>query len=34
LSLPLFPKMNEKDVSDVIQAVGKVIEFYRKGIKK
>jgi UDP-4-amino-4,6-dideoxy-N-acetyl-beta-L-altrosamine transaminase len=31
LSLPLFPKMNEKDVSDVIQAVNKVLDFYRKG---
>jgi len=34
LSLPIFPKMNEKDVSDVIQAVNKVLDFYRKGVKK
>jgi perosamine synthetase len=31
LSLPLFPRMNENDVGDVVEAVGKVIDFYRKG---
>jgi perosamine synthetase len=31
LTLPLFPKMNENDVGDVVEAVGKVIDFYRKG---
>ena len=31
LSLPLFPKMTDRDVSDVIQAVTKVLDFYRKG---
>lgn len=30
ITLPLFPKMNEKDVNDVINAVKKVIWHYRK----
>ena len=30
ISLPLFPKMNDKDVKDVIEAVRKIIEYYRK----
>jgi len=30
LTLPLFPKMDENDVNDVIKAVEKVISFYRK----
>lgn len=30
MSIPLFPKMTDKDVEDVINAVKKVIEAYRK----
>ena len=30
MSLPLFPKMSNQDVEDVIQAVKKVVEYYRK----
>ena len=30
ITLPLFPKMSEKDVDDVICAVKKVVEYYRK----
>ena len=30
ITLPLFPMMTQKDVSDVIGAVSKVIDFYRK----
>ena len=30
ITLPLFPMMTQKDVSDVIGAVSKVMEFYRK----
>lgn len=30
ITLPLFPTMTSKDVSDVIGAVSKVIDFYRK----
>lgn len=30
ITLPLFPKMSDKDVEDVIEAVKKVIEYYRK----
>ncbi len=30
ISLPLFPKMNDKDVIDVIDAVRKIIEYYKK----
>jgi UDP-4-amino-4,6-dideoxy-N-acetyl-beta-L-altrosamine transaminase len=30
MTLPLFPKMNDKDVKDVINAVKKVIGYYRK----
>jgi len=30
LTLPLFPKMNDNDVKDVINAVKKVIEYYQK----
>ncbi|WP_232361646.1 DegT/DnrJ/EryC1/StrS family aminotransferase, partial [Bacillus thuringiensis] len=29
ITLPLFPKMTEADVWDVIQAVRKVLSFYR-----
>lgn len=31
LSLPLYPKMSEEDVQDVITGVKKVIAYYRKG---
>lgn len=30
ITLPLFPKMDDRDVEDTIQAVHKVIEFYAK----
>ncbi len=30
ITIPLFPKMTEKDVDDVIEAVKKVIYFYKK----
>ena len=30
ITLPIFPKMNDKDVEDVISAVRKVISYYRK----
>lgn len=30
MSLPLFPKMSNQDVEDVIKAVKKVVEYYRK----
>lgn len=30
ITLPLFPKMSDKDVKDVIEAVNKVISYYRK----
>ena len=30
MSLPLYPKMTDQDVSDVINAVKKIIEYYRK----
>jgi perosamine synthetase len=30
ITLPLFPAMNEKDVNDVIKAVKKTIDYYRK----
>ena len=30
ISLPLFPKMSDKDVKDVIGAVGKIVEYYKK----
>lgn len=30
ITLPLFPKMTNKDVQDVIEAVTKVIDYYRK----
>jgi len=30
ISLPLFPKMNDEDVKDVIEAVRKIIEYYKK----
>ncbi len=29
ISLPLFPKMNDEDVKDVIDAVRKIIEYYK-----
>jgi dTDP-4-amino-4,6-dideoxygalactose transaminase len=30
LTLPLFPRMNEEDVMDVVEAVKKVVSYYRK----
>jgi dTDP-4-amino-4,6-dideoxygalactose transaminase len=30
LSLPLYPKMSEQDILDVIKAVTKVVNYYRK----
>lgn len=30
LTLPLFPKMNDNDICDVVKAVEKVIKYYRK----
>jgi len=30
ISLPIFPKMNDQDVDDVIRAVRKVIRIYAK----
>jgi dTDP-4-amino-4,6-dideoxygalactose transaminase len=30
LSLPLYPRMNENDVSDVVEVVRKVVDWYRK----
>ena len=30
MSIPLYPKLSDQDVEDVIHAVSKVIEFYRK----
>lgn len=33
ITLPLFPKMNNDDVEDVINAVYKVVNFYRRGEK-
>lgn len=30
ITLPIFPKMSDKDVDDVIMAVKKVIEYYKK----
>ncbi|MBA7590026.1 UDP-4-amino-4,6-dideoxy-N-acetyl-beta-L-altrosamine transaminase [subsurface metagenome] len=30
ITLPVFPKMSEKDVNDVIRAVKKVINYYKK----
>ena len=30
LTIPLYPKMNDQDVEDVINAVKKVINYYRK----
>ncbi len=30
ITLPIFPKMSEKDINDVIKAVKKVIEYYKK----
>lgn len=30
ITLPLFPKMNNKDVEDVIEAVNKVISYYKR----
>ncbi|CAN7156762.1 UDP-4-amino-4,6-dideoxy-N-acetyl-beta-L-altrosamine transaminase [Paenibacillus sp. LjRoot56] len=30
ITLPLFPKMDDRDVEDTIQAVNKVLEFYAK----
>jgi len=30
LSLPLYPKMSDEDVDDVVEGVTKVINYYRK----
>ena len=30
ITLPLFPTMTEKDITDVIKSVNKVINFYKK----
>jgi len=30
ISLPLFPKMSDKDVNDVINSVKKIVEYYKK----
>jgi dTDP-4-amino-4,6-dideoxygalactose transaminase len=30
ITLPLFPKMTENDLDDVIEAVEKVLDYYRK----
>ena len=30
ITLPLFPRMSDQDVADVIKAVNKVVEAYRK----
>ncbi len=30
ISLPLFPKMNDEDVKDVINSVKKIVEYYKK----
>jgi len=30
ISLPLFPKMSDKDVKDVIYSVRKIVEYYKK----
>ena len=30
MSIPLYPKMTDRDVEDVIHAVKKVVEYYRK----
>ena len=30
ISLPLFPKMSDKDVKDVINSVKKIVEYYKK----
>ena len=32
MSIPLYPKMTDQDVSDVIQAVKKVVDNYKKGV--
>ncbi len=31
MSIPLYPKMNDQDAEDVIHAVKKIVEYYRKG---
>ena len=30
ITLPLFPKMTDKDIKDVVDAINKVIDYYRK----
>ena len=30
MSIPLYPKMTDSDVSDVIAAVTKIVEYYRR----
>lgn len=34
ISLPLYPKMNDKDVDDVIHAVKKTVTYYRKEFER
>ena len=30
ISIPLYPKMGDEDVEDVIEAVKKIVEYYRR----
>jgi dTDP-4-amino-4,6-dideoxygalactose transaminase len=30
ITLPVFPKMSDQDIDDVISAVNKVIDYYKK----
>ena len=30
MSIPLYPAMTDKDVEDVIEAVTKIVDYYRK----
>ena len=32
MSLPLYPAMSDKDVEDVIEAVTKIVDYYRKWV--
>ena len=34
MSIPLFPKMSDQDVEDVINAVKKLVDYYKIGIEK
>lgn len=31
MSIPLYPRMSDQDVQDVIHAVGRIIDYYKKG---